>query len=67
MRNPLRGNPFTEQLPGDSPAIVDMFTGRYQATHVPSRDHCIITTYTLQYYEKDRIILCAISITPVEN
>jgi hypothetical protein len=30
-------------LPSDSPGIVDVFTGRYQATHVPSRDHCIET------------------------
>jgi hypothetical protein len=37
------GNPFTEQLPCDSPGIVDMFTGRYQAKHVPSCDRCIAT------------------------
>jgi uncharacterized membrane protein YozB (DUF420 family) len=29
------------QLPSDSPDIVDVFTGRYQATHVPSRDRCL--------------------------
>jgi hypothetical protein len=28
----FRGKPFGEQLPSDSPDIVDMFTGRYQAT-----------------------------------
>jgi hypothetical protein len=33
-----RGKPFTEQLPSDSPRIVVMFTGRYQATHFPARD-----------------------------
>jgi hypothetical protein len=38
-----RGNPFTEQLPSDSPDNVDMFTGRYQATLVPSRDRYIAT------------------------
>jgi hypothetical protein len=38
-----RRNPFTEQLPSDSPGIVDVFTGRYQATHVPSGDRCIAT------------------------
>jgi hypothetical protein len=31
-----RRKPFTEQLPSDSPGIVDVFTGRYQATYVPS-------------------------------
>jgi hypothetical protein len=29
--------------PSDSPDIVDVFTGRYQATYVPSRDRCIAT------------------------
>jgi hypothetical protein len=28
-------------LPSNSPDIADVFTGRYQATYVPSRDHCI--------------------------
>jgi hypothetical protein len=40
MRIRCRGNPFTEQLPSDSPGIVDVFTGRYQAMHVPSHDRC---------------------------
>jgi hypothetical protein len=31
------------RLPTDSSVIVDVFTGRYQATHVPSRDRCIAT------------------------
>jgi hypothetical protein len=35
-RNGFRWNPFTEQLPSDSPAIVDVFTGRYQAMNVYS-------------------------------
>jgi hypothetical protein len=29
------------QLPSNSSDIVDVFTGRYQATHVPSCDNCI--------------------------
>jgi hypothetical protein len=32
MRIRCRGIPFTEQLPSDSPGIVDVFTGRCQAT-----------------------------------
>jgi hypothetical protein len=36
-------NPFTEQLPSDSPSIADVFIGRYPAAHVPSRDSCIAT------------------------
>jgi hypothetical protein len=39
----LPREPVTEQLPSDSPGIVVVYTGRYQATHVPSRDHCIAT------------------------
>jgi hypothetical protein len=38
-----RKNTFTEQLPSDSLVIADMFTGHYQATYVPSHDHCIAT------------------------
>jgi hypothetical protein len=30
-------------LPSDSPGIIDVFTGRYQATHVSTRDRCIAT------------------------
>jgi hypothetical protein len=29
-------------LPSDSLRIVDVFTGRCQATHVSSRDRCIV-------------------------
>jgi hypothetical protein len=36
-----RQNSFTEQFPCDIPGIVDVFTCRYQATHVPSRNHCV--------------------------
>jgi hypothetical protein len=43
MRTRCRGNPFTKQLPSDSPGIVDGFTGHYQATHFPSRYRCIAT------------------------
>jgi hypothetical protein len=38
---PLHAYPL--QLPSDIPGIVDVFTGRYQATHVPSRDRYITT------------------------
>jgi hypothetical protein len=31
------------RLPSDSPDVVDVFTDRYQATHVPSRDRCLAT------------------------
>jgi hypothetical protein len=44
MRIHCRWKPFTEQLPSDSPGIIDVFTVRYQAPHVPSRDRCIATT-----------------------
>jgi hypothetical protein len=51
MRIRYRGNPFTEQLPSDSQGIFDVFTGRYQATHVPSHDRCIATVlHTIGYY-----------------
>jgi hypothetical protein len=36
-----RWNLFTEQLPSDRPGIVDVFTGRYQATDGPSCDRCL--------------------------
>jgi hypothetical protein len=42
------------QLPSDSPDIVDVFTGRYQAAHVPSRDRCLATVHTLQ---RDRTLI----------
>jgi hypothetical protein len=32
MRTRCRWNPFTEQLPSDSPGNVDVMAGRYQAT-----------------------------------
>jgi hypothetical protein len=43
MRVRCRENPLTEQLPSDSPGIVNVFTDRCQATHVLYRDHCIAT------------------------
>jgi hypothetical protein len=36
-------NLFTEQLPSNIPGIADMFTSRYQATHVPPHNHYIAT------------------------
>jgi hypothetical protein len=53
MRIRCRGNPFTEQLPSDTPGIVDVFTDRYQVTHVPSRHRCIGTAIHATIY-----ILC---------
>jgi hypothetical protein len=38
MRIRCRGNLFTEHLPNDSPGVVGVFSGHYQATQVPSRD-----------------------------
>jgi hypothetical protein len=43
MRMRCLGNPFAEQLPSGSQGIIDVFTGRYQATHIPTRDRCIAT------------------------
>jgi hypothetical protein len=43
MRIRCCGNLFTEQLPSDSPGIVDVFSDCYQAIHVPSRDRCLAT------------------------
>jgi hypothetical protein len=43
MRIRCGGKSFTEQLPSDSHGIIDVFTGRYQATDVPSRDRCMAT------------------------
>jgi hypothetical protein len=34
----------------ESMDIVDVFTGRYQATHVPSRDRCIATVLHATIY-----------------
>jgi hypothetical protein len=45
------GNMFTEQLPSNSPCIVDVFTGRYQTTHAPSRDRCIATILHATIYQ----------------
>jgi hypothetical protein len=40
------------QLPSDSSGIVDVFTHRYQATHVPSRDRCIATVLHATLFSK---------------
>jgi hypothetical protein len=50
MRIRYRRKPFTEQLPSDSAGIVDVFIGRYQATHVPSSYNILtqlLTPWTL--------------------
>jgi hypothetical protein len=44
MRIRYRGNPFTEQLPSESPHIVDVFTDRYLETGVCLFVYCIATT-----------------------
>jgi hypothetical protein len=41
MRILRRGNRFTEKLPSNSLGIVGVFIGRYQTTHILSRDHCV--------------------------
>jgi hypothetical protein len=38
------------RLPSDSSDIVDLFTGRYQATHIPSRYRCIVTVLHATIY-----------------
>jgi hypothetical protein len=48
MRIRFREKPFTEQLPSDSPGIVDVFTRPYQTTHVPSC--CDILTHLLTFW-----------------
>jgi hypothetical protein len=37
-----RGNPFTEQLPSNSPGIVDVFTDRYLEKGVCLSAYCCI-------------------------
>jgi hypothetical protein len=49
MRIRCRGNPFTEQLPAESPGIVDVFTGRYEATAAVHRFTAQQRDYTPQY------------------
>jgi hypothetical protein len=44
MRMRCRGNPFIKQLPSVNLGITDVFTGRFQATHIPSRDRCVATS-----------------------
>jgi hypothetical protein len=46
MRIRCRGNPFTEQLPNDSPGIVGVFTGRCLETGV-CLSACFIVTAVL--------------------
>jgi hypothetical protein len=54
MRISCRGNPFTEHLPSDSPGIVDVFTGRYQATAAVHR----VTAQQRVWYETISSIFC---------
>jgi hypothetical protein len=44
-----RVDPYTEQLPGDSPGIVDVFIGRYPATAAFQRVTAHQRLYTPQY------------------
>jgi hypothetical protein len=47
-------------LRSHSPDIVDVFTGRYQAMHVPSRDRCIATVLhaTISYNIPESEMMC---------
>jgi hypothetical protein len=49
MRIRCRGNPFTEQLPSDSPGIVDVFTDRYLETGVFLSATCIATVGLVRF------------------
>jgi hypothetical protein len=51
MRIRCRGNPFTEQQPSDSPAIVDVFTGRCLETGVCLSAYCIATAVFVVRFE----------------
>jgi hypothetical protein len=58
MRILCCGKPFTKQLSSDSLGIVDVFSGRYQATHVPPRDRCIATAIHARIsYEKNSEVI----------
>jgi hypothetical protein len=50
MRIRCRGNLLTERLPSDNPGIFDVFTGRNQATHIPSCDRCRATVLHATIY-----------------
>jgi hypothetical protein len=52
-----RGNPYTEQLPSDSSGIVDVSTDHYQATHVPSHDHCIETAMHARILFEKQVVI----------
>jgi hypothetical protein len=45
------GNPFTEQLPSDSPGIVDVFTERCLETGVCLSAYCIATAVLVVRFE----------------
>jgi hypothetical protein len=46
---PLRRSLFTEQLPSDSPGIVDVFTGRYLETGAFLCAYCIATAVLVRF------------------
>jgi hypothetical protein len=46
-----RGNPFTEQLPSESPGFVDVFTGRCLETGVYLSAYCITTAVLAVHFE----------------
>jgi hypothetical protein len=49
MRIRCRENPFTEQLPSDSPGIVDVFTDRYLETGVCLSAYCLATAVLVRF------------------
>jgi hypothetical protein len=55
-RNRCRRYPFTKQLSSYNPVTVDGFTGRYQATRVPSRDLYVTTDIHATIFKNISII-----------
>jgi hypothetical protein len=49
MRICCCGNPFTEQLPSDSPGFVDVFSGRFLETAVCLSAYCIATALLVRF------------------
>jgi hypothetical protein len=57
QKTPLPAIPqFLGRLPSNISDIVDVFTGRYQATHVPSRYRCITTVLQVTIWKRYRHI-----------
>jgi hypothetical protein len=46
-----RGNPFTKQLPSESPETVDVFIARYLETDVCLSSYCIATAVLVVRFE----------------